>query len=150
MVIDRGNKIWVLTDGGFEGSQFGYEKPGLLKIDAETHEIERTFRFELGEHPLSLSINSTKDTLYYINGHVWKMAISEKHLPESPFIQSEYTDSYGGFFSLGIDSVSSEIYVGDAIDHRQNGIVYRYSLSGKLIDQFKTGISPGSFAFKKE
>ena len=57
---------------------------------------------------------------------------------------------YGGFFSLGIDPASSEIYLGDAIDHRQNGIVYRYLSSGKLIDQFKVGISPGDFAFKPE
>jgi hypothetical protein len=150
MVLDKNNKIWVLTDGGFEGSKYGYEKPSLLKIDAETHEVERTFRFELGDHPINLCLNPTKDTIYFINRHVWKMAISEKHLPEIPFVVSEYADSYGGFFSLGIDPVSSEVYLGDAIDHRQNGIVYRYLPSGKLIDQFKTGISPGDFAFKPE
>ncbi len=150
MALDKENKIWVLTDGGFEGSKYGYEKPGLLKIDAETHEIERTFRFELGDHPLNLCLNATKDTIYFINRHIWKMAISEKHLPEIPFVVSGYADSYGGFFSLGIDGVSSEIYLGDAIDHSQNGIVYRYLPSGKLIDQFKTGISPGDFAFKPE
>lgn len=150
LVIDMDNKIWVLTDGGFEGSPYGYEQPGLLKIDAETHEVERTFRFQLGDHPLNLCLNPTKDTIYFINRHVWKMAISEKHLPEIPFLVSEYADSYGGFFSLGIDPASSEIYLGDAIDHRQNGIVYRYLSSGKLIDQFKTGISPGDFAFKPE
>ena len=150
MVIDRNNKIWVLTDGGFEGSQYGYETPGLLKIDAETREIERTFRFNPGDHPLNLSINPTMDTIYFINLHVWKMAITEKHLPEKPFVTSEYTDSYGGFFSLGIDPLNSDIYIGDAIDHRQNGIILRYSSSGKIIDQFKAGISPGDFAFKTQ
>jgi len=120
MVLDKENKLWVLTDGGFEGSQYGYEKPALLKIDAETREIERSFRFELGTHPLNLSINPTKDTIFYINRHVWKMAITAKSLSEKPFIVSEYADFYGGFFSLGIDPLNSEIYIGDAIDHRQN------------------------------
>ena len=148
MVIDRNNKIWVITDGGFEGSPYGYEQAGLLKIDAETREIERSFRFTLGDHPLNLCINPSKDTIFFLNRHVWKMAVTEKRLPEKPFIASEYTSSTGGFYSLGIDPASSEIYLGDAIDHRQNGMVRRYASSGKLIDEFKVGISPGDFAFK--
>ena len=65
MVIDKDNKIWVLTDGGFEGSPYGYELPGLLKIDVETREIERSFRFVAGDHPINLCINATKDTLFF-------------------------------------------------------------------------------------
>ena len=150
MVIDRDNKIWVLSDGGFEGSPFGYEQAGLMKIDAETHEIERTFRFEKNDHPLNLCINPTKDTVYFLNRHVWKMAVTEKRLPEKPFIESKYTSLYGGFFSLAIDPANRDVYVGDAIDHRQNGLIYRYDASGKLIDSFKVGISPGDFAFITE
>jgi len=150
MVIDKYNKIWVLTDGGFEGSPYGYEQPGLLKIDAETQEIERSFRFALGEHPLKLCINSTNDTIFYLNKHVWRMPVTDKRIPDQPFITSEYTSLYGGFYSLGIDPMNSEIYVGDAIDHRQNGIIHRYSPSGKLIDEFKVGITPGNFGFKTE
>lgn len=150
MVLDKENKLWVLTDGGFEGNPYGYEQPGLLKIDAETREVERSFRFARGEHPLNLCINPTRDTLYFLNRHVWKMATGEKRIPEQPFIESKYTSSYGGFYSLAIDPETSEIYLGDAIDHRQNGLVYRYSRNGKLIDEFKVGISPGDFAFKKD
>lgn len=150
MVIDRDNKIWVLSDGGFEGSPFGYEQAGLLKIDAETHEIERTFRFDRNDHPLNLCINPTKDTLYFLNKHVWKMAVTEKHLPEKPFITAEYTSLYGGFYSLAIDPINRDVYIGDAIDHRQNGLVFRYNASGKQIDSFKAGISPGDFAFITE
>ena len=150
MVLDKYNKLWVLTDGGFEGNPDGYEQPGLLKIDAETREIERSFRFALGEHPQKLAINPTGDTLFYLNRHAWKMSVSDKRLPEQAFITSENTSLYGGFYSLGIDPATSEVYVGDAIDHRQNGIVRRYSQAGKLIDEFKVGISPGYFAFKTE
>lgn len=150
MVLDKYNKLWVLTDGGFEGSPYGYEQPGLLKIDAETREIERSFRFALGEHPQKLAINPTGDTLFYLNRHAWKMSVNDKRLPEQAFITSENTSLYGGFYSLGIDPATSEVYVGDAIDHRQNGIVRRYSQAGTLIDEFKVGISPGYFAFKTE
>ncbi len=148
LVIDKDNKIWVLTDGGFEGSPYGYERPGLLKIDAETREIERTYRFALGEHPMSLCLNAGKDSLLFLNRHIWKMATSDKKLPEQAFIQSANINLYGGFYSLAIDPSNSEVYVGDAIDHAQNGVVHRYSPSGKLLDEFKVGISPGGFAFK--
>ena len=78
------------------------------------------------------------------------MSATDKRIPDLPFIVSENTSLYGGFYSLGIDPINSEIYVGDAIDHRQNGIVHRYAPSGKLIDEFKVGISPGNFGFKTE
>lgn len=150
LVLDKQNKLWVLTDGGFDGNPYGYERPALVKIDAETREVERTFRFALGEHPLGLCLNSAKDSLFFISMHVWKMGISEKKLPEKPFIASSYSSVYGGFYSMAIDPVTSEIYVGDAIDHAQDGMVYRYSASGALIDSFKTGITPSDFAFKFE
>lgn len=149
LVIDHENKIWVLTDGGFEGNPYGYERAGLLKIDAETREIERSFRFAQGERPQGLCLSAGKDSLLFLNRHVWKMGVADLKLPAQPFIVSSHTDVYGGFYSLAIDPLNSEIYVGDAIDHAQNGIVYRYSPSGKLNDQFKVGISPGGFAFKK-
>jgi hypothetical protein len=71
-------------------------------------------------------------------------------LPEKPFITSEYTGNFGGFYSLAIDPSNRDIYVGDAIDHRQNGMIYRYNASGKLVDHFKAGITPGGFAFIKQ
>jgi len=148
MVLDKNDKLWVLTDGGFEGSPFGYEAPALVKIDAASFEQERIWRFDKGDYPASLTINGTADTLYYLNLHVWKMPVDATKLPESPFIKSTYTDTYGGFYSLAVDPETSEVYVGDAIDYRQDGVVYRYSASGQLEDSFTVGITPGDMVFK--
>jgi len=41
-----------------------------------------------------------------------------------------------------------DVYVADAIDYQQQGIVYRYSSEVKLIDEFYVGIIPGAFCWK--
>ena len=41
-----------------------------------------------------------------------------------------------------------DIYLADAVDYSQAGVVYRYSREGQLVDHFRVGINPSCFAFK--
>lgn len=146
MVIDRFGKIWVLSDGGFEGSPYGYEAPGLIRIDAELRTVEKIWYFEPGDYPGSLKLNGSRDTLYFINKHVYRHPVLSEEEPVI-IIESNY-QAYDGFYGLGIDPGSSEIYISDAIDYTQRGQVYRYSPRGVAIDTFKTGITPSAFCFR--
>ncbi|MDR2084304.1 MAG: YncE family protein [Bacteroidales bacterium] len=148
LVIDKYNKIWTITDGCFPGSSYGQELPALIRIDAASREIEMLYEFEFGDFPSELCINGTKDTLYFINKHIYRCAIDSYEEPEI-FIESQYQSVINGFYGLGVDPVTSEVFVADAIDQVQSGVIYRYDALGDLLDSFKVGINPGAFCFKK-
>lgn len=143
LLADRYNKIWVLCDGGFPGSDL-YGSAGIVKINAETFEVEKTFLFDDGSNPADMQINSRGDTIYFINEHVYRFSVIDTKLPIAEYIHSEGRN----FYSLGIDPSNSDLYVADAIDFLQAGKVYRYCSNKKLIDSFNVGIIPNSFVFK--
>jgi hypothetical protein len=144
LVLDKYNKIWVLCDGGWSKGGITSRIPMLQRIDPGTRTIEKTFLLSADAKPSRLAINGTKDTILYINSGIWKLEVNQSELDKSPFLSSENHL----FYSLAVDPKTSEIYLSDAIDYQQRGIVYRYSSPGVKIDSFKTGIIPGSFCFK--
>lgn len=144
IALDCNDKLWVLTDGGgWDQNPIGYEAPALVKIDAKTFTIEQTYGFNLGDYCSKLCINGEKDTLYWINGDVWKMDVNASSLPTQSFLKSNGTYYYG----LTVAPASGDVYVADAIDYAQNGLVRRYSPDGKLTDEFTVGVNPGGFCW---
>ena len=144
LVIDRNGKMWTITDGGYDGSPYGYEAPSLYRIDAETFRVEREFPFALGDDPSEVQINGAGDRIYWLNEDVWEMDVEAEWLPVRPFLEQRETIYYG----LTVDPHSGEVYVADAIDYQQQGMIYRYSPTGELIDEFYVGIIPGAFCWK--
>ena len=144
LVMDRNNKLWCVTDGGYQGSPYGYEAPSLYKIDAETFIIEAQFNFKLGDAPSEVQLNGTRDKLYWINDDIWEMDVEAGNIPSEPFLQSRGTIYYG----LSIDPVNGDVYIADAIDYQQQGMVLRYSSSGDELDRFYVGIIPGAFCWR--
>ncbi|MDE7153800.1 MAG: YncE family protein [Muribaculaceae bacterium] len=144
LVLDRNGKLWCMTDGGYFGSPYGYENPALFRIDAATFTVERKFEFPLTSSPRGLCLTNAGDMLYWLNDDVWRMEVTAEALPSTPFLSSRNTIYYG----MAVNPDNGEVYVADAIDYRQQGMVYRYSPDGKLIDEFYVGITPNSFCFK--
>ena len=48
---------------------------------------------------------------------------------------------------MTIDPRTKEIYAADAMDWTQQGIVYRYTPSGVLLDSFYVGVCPENFCW---
>ncbi len=139
IVLDKNNQLWVLCSGGFS-----VENPKLIQLNPTNRSISQTLTFpNIADSPSSLTLNGNKDVLHFINSNIYKMNISSTTLPSSVLISSNSNIFYG----LGVDPSNNDIYVADAIDYVQNGIVFRYSSSGNLIHQFTAGIIPGNFWF---
>ena len=64
LVMDKNHKMWTITDGGYEGSPYGYEAPSLYRIDAETFTVEKQFKFKMGDWPrrCSSTVRATSST----------------------------------------------------------------------------------------
>ena len=144
LVMDCNGKMWTVTDGGYEGSPYGYEAPSLYRIDAETFTVEKQFKFKLGDWPSEVQLNGERDKLYWINNDVWCMDVTANRVPVRPFLEYRNTKYYG----LTVNPANNEVYVADAIDYQQQGMIYRYSPEGELIDEFYVGIIPGAFCWK--
>lgn len=144
LVADKYGRLWTITDGGFEGSPYGFEPPSLYCIDTQSFSVVKIFSFSLGDSPSEIQINGEKDTIYWINNDVWKMNVDSSSLPLSPFIPFKDTKYYG----LTVNPDNDEVYVADAIDYSQQGMIYRYSPQGSLLDSFYVGVTPGAFCWK--
>jgi YVTN family beta-propeller protein len=144
LVVDKFHKIWTLCDGGFVRNGINAREPMLQRIDPLTLKIDRSFTLATDGAPSRLAINGAGDSLIYLNNGIWKMGINQETMDPQPFISSKNHT----YYSLAIDPHTSELYLSDAIDYQQQGVIYRYSPIGLKVDSFKSGIIPGSFCFK--
>ncbi len=155
MVMDKNNKLWVLSDGGFKGSAYGQDTAALTRIDPVTRKVEKVFRFpDLAASPSNLCINAAGDSLFFLynswaggsvpHAGVYAMNVNATFLPDRPLIpQRNHL-----FYALGIDPASGHIYVSDARDFLSRGEVYVFSAKAAALDSLQAGIIPGSFCFK--
>lgn len=136
LAIDANGKVWVLTNGGF-----GTEEPRLVRINPSDFSVELTLTFpSTNNYPGNLQIDGAGTSLYYIDGQVFKMSITDGALPSTPFASAFA-------YKCGVDPVDGLVYLSDAVDFNSNGYVYRYMPDGTPIDTFNVGVIPGEYAF---
>lgn len=144
MAADAFGKLWVLTDGG-AGEGQSLQPPALYRIDAASRKIEREFVFRSGDSPKGLCTDGSGETVYFLNGDVWRMDAKSDELPQKPFLRAVNTI----YYALGVDPCKGDVYVGDAIDYQQQGVVYRFSDDGRGMDTLRVGIIPAAFCFRQ-
>lgn len=145
LVKDLNDKLWTITDGGYEGSPYGHERATLQRLDADSFVTEQTFYFDYGCQPRMLCTSGDGGQLFWIcDAGVFCMDVTADSLPRQAIINADGAL----FYSLTIDPATGEMYVSDAIDYSQRGVVYRYSPDGRLLDSFGVGVNPGNFCWR--
>ena len=140
IVMDKQDKIWVLSAGDKNQSILAR----LSRINPITNQIEISFSFGNGDAPRNLCLNKTKDTLYFLNNDIYRMAISEINLPSSSFIKKGNKNFYG----LGVNPNDYNIYAADALDYSQKSNIYIFDSYGNQKSFFKAGINANGFYFE--
>jgi len=141
MVLDRNTRLWVLCTGGWSGT----EAAKLIQIDISTNSILNTFTFPIDQSiTSSLTIDSFRQTLYYLDGGVRQMDIALDRLPNIPII----AETGATFYKLAVNPSNGDIFVTDAVDYSQKGYVIIYKNDGTLISKERADIIPGSMSFK--
>lgn len=143
IVIDKNEKLWVLCDGGYSGSDYAGDA-GIVKIDCSSLQTEQTFLFADGSKAVDMKTNKTGDTIYFINGNIYRFPVTATSLPNEAYIEAGNKN----FYAIGPDPENSDLYVSDAVDYMQSGVVYRFNSSAVCTDTFNVGIIPNSFVFK--
>lgn len=140
IVVDKNDKVWVLSGGDQTNNITGK----LSRINPVTNQVETSYSFNLNESPFRLCLNKTKDTLYFLNGGIYRMAISNNNLPTSAFIEKGTKTFYG----LGINPNDHGIYASDALNFSQKSRIYIYNSDGSPKKNFTAGLITNGFYFE--
>ncbi len=141
MVLDRNNRLWVLCTGGWNGEEI----PRLIRINTVTFDKEAEMLFRtVTDNPSSLTLNTTGDTLYYLDEGVRRMPVTASGLPSETYIPA----GTRLFYRLAAGP-GGQISVTDAIDYQQSGDFFVYNSKGELLDTERAGIIPGFMCFMR-
>ena len=140
--VDVNDKLWISCSGGFQE-----DLAALYKINSSNYLVEKVFEasdssFSFGE----IELNKSLDKIYYLsNDGVFAINITDTVLATTPYLSSTGKNFYG----LKVNRETDELYVCDAIDYQQKGLIYRYDNQAKEIHTFRAGIIPSDIFFIK-
>jgi hypothetical protein len=154
IVIDKFHHLWVLSDGGLWNGAPVHTLPAITEL-TENLDTIKVFKFNnIDFSPSSLCINSSKDTLFFLNSSwsnttdphfgVFKMPVTALSLPQKPFIPQKNAT----FYRLNYIPQTQMIAVADAKDFQQPGQMLIFYTNGKLFLKFNTGIIPAMNVYK--
>lgn len=140
IIKDSSNRIWVLC-----GDVNAIDKRHfIIQLDNLNKTISKKLEIKTPKTAADrLKINTSGNTLFWIDEGVYKMNIRDSLLPVNAIINKETRSFYG----LGIDPKYNEIFVSDAHDINAKNDVYRYDFNGNLLGKFTAGYFTNGFYF---
>ncbi len=134
--------LYVLCDG--RPSYAAPETAGkLVKINLNTNTVTSTINFDGLTHPSNLDIDNNK--IYYTVGS--SVYVTTPTATTLPVTAAFNMTAQGVLSAYGFAVKDNNIYVADAGNYADPGIVYVYSSTGAVLNQFTVGTSPNGFYF---
>lgn len=130
----------VLCGGDFgDPSNPNDDTPGRIHfINLSNQTVADTMT--IGGHPFEMAIDKN-DFLYTIGSSgIVKINLKTKSILTQNFIT-------GFFYTVAYDKLRDRLYVSDAKDFVQPGVVKIYDMNGSLQQSFTAGVNPGFIAF---
>lgn len=139
-VLDIDSKLWVIC-----GGDFGLGNASLHQINPATNEVEKNLSLSVSASS-HLVVNKAKDQLLFVSGkNIYRVSTRNPVVPQSAFITAnDAVQVYG----IGIDPGTDLIYIADARGFQSNGVIFRYTSDGAILDSFEAGKGPNGFVFK--
>lgn len=140
--IDANGFIWVLCSGGYDHA----EPARFVIIDPLTNFILRNIEFpSSADYPSSMVMTPLRDSVYFVNQHVYKMPADATTIPAQTWISS----SGNTFYRLAVHPADHSLWISDAGDYIHAGQVLHYSASGTLLQTYNAGVVPGYIIFRE-
>jgi DNA-binding beta-propeller fold protein YncE len=140
MAVDGNGKLWVVTNDTYPAD----EPSRILRLNPADLSIEASITMvTLFNYPNDLAMSKDGQSLYFIDGQIYKLPIDQLLIPADPFISLGSSYPY----SIDVDPVTGNIFVGDGADFQSNGTVKVYNAQGQMQGSFAAGVIPGGFCF---
>lgn len=150
LLLDKNNELCLSL-----GSYLGGDNSGFMFIDATTLAIKK----QLPESKLTFEgdmvLSPTKDKIYFlyndgivggqsaeVPSSVYVLNVDDYTVASSPVLSGV------GFYGLGVDSSSGNIYTANVNGFITNSMTYIYSETGTRLSSFMTGVGTCRFVFK--
>lgn len=141
LVVDKNNKIWVINSAG------------LQCIDPTTETVIKTIPLSdirISSFAVRLETDATKSKLYF-NGskdnadYIFEVAIDATAMPETALFELK-KDEVKTLYNIGISS-EGFVYICDALDYSQRGLLHKFDTKGELLKSYTVGIIPQYILF---
>jgi DNA-binding beta-propeller fold protein YncE len=140
--LDKQGMVWVYC----AGDGFNKVQPGIYQFNPSNRQVLKSFVFtgninqRLYPH---LKFNPTRDTLYYMDSGIWGLPITATDFTPKPVVNSQGRNFYG----FGVNFRDGHLWVCDAKDFLQRGLVEEYTTKSQLLRSFPSGVTPNAVEF---
>lgn len=142
LVVDKNNHLWVAVSADTATSSFA----SLKCFDKDFNQVSSYSFGSYSWKPSNLCISGNGEDLYFLSNDVYHCPMVQTGIVPFKLV----SNASNNFYALGVDPLSNEVYVSDALDYVQASRIYRYNKNGELVHSFTAGVIAGHFAFAYE